>query len=377
MSRRWEVGAAIATIATAVAYWWLIPEPRPAQNWREWGWEHDSVVLGAIRTREPLRQRANLLERRWEYAEARASVAPATSADGLTLVTPGDFPPARRTALEAAARAELRLAGVQVPKHPVTVRVLADTGRDGNYRYRRFVVLPSSATDPCGIVLRAPSHRLRSLELASEDRLLGTCAFYAAFGDPGAGMARWLRDTRATTAAYLTPPPTVAADTALLDATWRRYYSDELLVVRGCRAHVARACEMAMTPDLASVRAVAIDGLSPGFEALWEDADVVPYGAGVLDHPAAPVTFGLLGALAADLGERRFAAIWTSDLAPPEAFERLEARPLAAWMDEHVAREVRPYRRGPGPALPQMIVALALLGTLVVASTRLTRRELS
>ena len=74
-------------------------------------------------------------------------------------------------------------------------------------------MLPERPGDACVVVFRLPTAQRTSFTPAATQRLLGTCAFYAAFGQPGEGTQRWLAETRGVSARYLVRPSAFADDT--------------------------------------------------------------------------------------------------------------------------------------------------------------------
>ena len=94
-------------------------------------------------------------------------------------------------------------------------------------------------------------------------------------------------------------------------------------------------------------------------------------------EPMSATGYGLLSALAHDLGPAAFERVWTSEADPMAAYETETGDPLHTWVAQHVSGIVPEYHAGPLPPIGK----LTLLGLLITATAggaiRLSRRRLS
>ncbi len=368
--RSWSVRSAGAALFALALFAVLLPDRRPARPWYERGWEYDTVMIAAERDWRAAASRRQTAERRWRRADAVARLSEVGAVRGLTIRTDPRLPSHVREELGRIAAVELTAAGVNATQHPILVLGAADTAGLES-RYTKGTILPLRESDPCGVVVRIPVRESRSFSISPTDRLLGTCAFYAAYGTPGTGMSQWLRDTQMASAAYLTPPASIAGDTGRIE--FNSFESSWGL--KGCRAGVARVCDLLFTTKASDVamfnRDATLDSVA------LEYPGVTFFSAGSATSERSVVSGGLLAGVAADLGARRFTQLWTSDRSPSEAFATIEGRPSSDWVYDRVASHVEPYSRGPGPGTPRLIVSLALAVLVVAASARFTRRVMT
>jgi hypothetical protein len=379
---RWAGLIAGISIVLAVAIRPLDEGPREA--WWEQDWRSHPELLEAGRARRAAFNEEERLKRAWLQAHARAvATASASRADQpFTLLAAAGVPPVVSARYDSIARSELRATGEPAPRHRVVLAIELDSSLSIGWPYQRIVVLPQRASDPCTVIMRVSRtsvNRTRSsyFGLHPEDRLLGTCAFYAAFGTPGAGTATWLRDTRQATVAYLQPPPAQATDTGRIDATW---YRDFPLQLRGCRAERLDACAAVISPTAASAQPFYIEDQTY-FEEFarrdWSATDIVERSPRSLSSELAPVSYGLAAALVKDLGPERFGTLWRSDRGIEQEFERQEGRPLAAWAGEYILTRMEPYDAGPGLPAVQVAFAVAILAFGTALTLLRSPRQLS
>ena len=347
--------------------------------WWESEWRSHPEVLATVRARRAAFAEEERLQQAWLRAHARAvASASALRADQpFTVLAHTGVPPVVRSRFDSIARAELLAIGAPIPRHRVLLAIEVDSTLTVGWPYQRIIVLPQRASDPCTVIMRVSRTRSTQLGLHPEDRLLGTCAFYAAFGTPGAGTDTWLRATRQGSVAYLQAPPALAADTGMIDPS--AYRRDRPLHLRGCRAGRLDGCAAAISPSAANAQPFDIDSYQYFYEgpALrdWSPTEVIVRSPGSVSNSLSPVSHGLTAALAKVLGPERFGTLWRSERGIEQEFERQEGRPLAAWTSEHVLGRMEPY--DPGPGLPGLQVALALAilaSTAAVAFVRAPRQ---
>ena len=102
-------------------------------------------------------------------------------------------------------------------------------------------MLPTEPSGACTIVLRYPPLHQRTIGVSATDRLLGTCGFFAAFGEPGAGMRRWLLETNMSKAGFLQPPAAASERVTDLTLQWYNVFDGDI-EFHACRAGRATAC---------------------------------------------------------------------------------------------------------------------------------------
>jgi hypothetical protein len=352
----------------------------PSEPWWERDWRGYPQVLEAGRARRAALAEEERLQRTWLRAHARAvAAASAPRAEApYTLLAAAGVPPVVRSRFDSIAREELRATGQPAPRHRVVLAIELDTALAVAWQYERITVLPQRERDPCTVIMRVSRTKSPYFGLNPEDRLLGTCAFYAAFGTPGAGTAAWLRETRHGSVAYLHTPPAQAADTGMIPQS--DYRRDWPLHLRGCRAGRLDACAAAISPTLANAQPFDVERDYYAEFSTTRDrspAEVIVRSPASLSSSLSPVSFGLTAALAKDLGAERFGALWRSERGIEQEFERQEGRPLAAWTGEYVLRRMEPYDPGPGLPAVQVAFALAILAATVAVVYFRVPRQLS
>lgn len=370
MMTKWRRDLLIVVAATAGLFLWMIPDRVETRPWWEYQYQNDSAALGHERAVRAATIRRAQLETQWRRAEANARIAEVPVRAGLTVVAHPSVPLATRRTFEDAVRAELEAIGASVPRHPIVLRIEADSSSVAGYHYRTAIVLPTASDGACGVFITVPFRNRSRPAVSVWDRVLGTCAFYAAYGAPGAGIREWLARTRATAAEYLTPPPALAGTPGVVElSSWRREYE-----LAACRAGVATWCEelferRGLRP-LTAIRSAAGDSLVAA-----PNVSITTNGG--LGDDRSIVSGGLLAALAQDLGERRFATLWASDEGPTAAYAALEGLPLSSWVREHVATHVAEYRRSALPPVGTLLFTLLVGGAVSGTTFRLARRELT
>ncbi|MCC7001975.1 MAG: hypothetical protein IT357_07450 [Gemmatimonadaceae bacterium] len=370
-----RIGAAIA-IALLIVFA-LKPGEKPRQRGWWGGYEFDTTARGKLNNRFYLSRRAAF---EYQAAEERAmarelaNAATPPAASTLSFRFSPDLPAKVRTAIETTVRAELGALGLESPRHPVVVIAASDPATKAP-RYRRAVVLPERADGPCTVVLHIPPRQFGYFRTSSMDRTLGSCAFHAAYGAPGAGMHEWLRETKLERAAYLTAPASVAEDTAMLKT---RSYFTANIPLRGCRAGRPVLCDVHFSAsdtvfarldrmffDEFATMSTEVNGLLP---------DVVMFEPSMTSERSR-ITQGLLAELATSLGQDRFGTIWRGD-GPTRGFERAEGRPLWEWTHELMVKRVLPDDIGSGLTLGSALLTLLVAGGVFVLTLKTAPRRI-
>lgn len=370
---QWTVGS---VIAGGVIVGILVPKDENDLFRSEQQTRADSLWTEWTTAAEKLRMLKRVVDRA-EAREISRALPPVRAAAPFVRIDP-------RVGSESAQRVrrrfedELRDAGGGEPRHPLALVVRLDS-TNATGIYLRAVALPEHTGDPCTIVLTVPFNWRNVLHLEATQRLLGTCAFYAAHGAPGPGVERWLRETRAASAQYIQLPGAFAGESAKLNLSvrWYGFGADAAALVR-CRTGAEESCLRFISPD-------------PARPPIFEESR----GGAVIDRtPLATVAPGtevdhsgfwggdryllrgvLLGTLAAELGPERFGALWRDPRSLEESFRANEGRTLGAWVAEYVAARTEPYVAGPGLAMLPIALSLALLvGATLLAVYRSPRQ---
>lgn len=275
---------------------------------------------------------------------------------------------------------EVREAGGDASRYPLAFVVRIDSTNPTQI-YQRAVALPERAGDPCTVVMTVPFTLRNTLFPVATQRLLGTCAFYAAHGAPGPEVERWLRDTRVASAQYIARPNAFVGDTGdlKLGVRWYGWNTDAAALVR-CRTGTEEACLRWLSPDPAApalfeqsregVRAIdrtPLSTVAPGTEA---------YQSGSWGGDLYLLRGGLLGTMASELGPERFGSLWRDTRPLEESFRANEGRTLGAWVADYVAERTEPYVAGPGLRLLPIVLSLALVvGATLLGIFRSPRRQ--
>ena len=208
---------------------------------------------------------------------------------------------------------------------------------------------------------------MNRLGLDGSGDLLGTCAFYAAFGAPGTAVDAWLHSTRFASARYLSSTSSTRDESTELDlsASFALYYRDGFQMA-SCRAGRSASCAAFFSPDPRAVppfepQPALLDELA-SFEPGTEVGSFYRFDGGDWNAQG-----GLLNALATDLGRERFGEMWRGPNSLAESYAAEAGRPLAEFVADYVARRTLPYRAGPGlPPVPAALgIGLTLLALVI------------
>ena len=365
MSAGWRVAVAAALFALG-AIVLLVPPADPAgRDWLASLYRDHPELWSAVRRVRAITRVETALEDAVARVDARerARTARQGAGPGLTFRMAAAIPAPLRAEIERAAREEIATAGPGALRHPVVVvAALAEDPRPS--RYLRWVVLPDEPTDPCVVIFRFSPAAIGTERPAVTDRVLGTCAFYAAFGAPGAGMSAWLRSTSQRTAGYLLPPAAIADDTARIVIS-RTSSGATSLPVRACAVGRAEACRRLFSPEQDRAGFASWDPYYWSPPRVVEVEEVAVFTSTSLSSEYSRVSSGLLAAMVTAVGPAQFASIWRSAQPPEEAFQSQMGEPIEAWVQRHVAARIEPYHAG---ALPPGSRTLAVIVLIVGAS---------
>jgi len=202
---------------------------------------------------------------------------------------------------------------------------------------------------------------------------LGPCAYYARFGIPGPRVARWLTQRNFDLALYPDwverGPDTLPLFPGLSPrGESRGWYWDVIYFMSpdavGCLAGRATACREALRerPTL------------PGREEPW----IFGQSTNSWRFAHQRVTGGdrFLGAVAREVGTRRFQEFWHTTLPVDSALTVALKAPAGAWAAKWERTVAEPPRLGPAPSLGELLVAVALMLFAVgVVARGAARRE--
>jgi hypothetical protein len=343
-----------------------------------------------------IRRRVTRATNRVEALTRRDSVLamlpthPATNAEPV-LVLDRRLPAAHRSLIERAVKrqwASLRLGTSVVP---VVVAVVVDTvmspGRyetlRGEYAFDYILPTPAGPTinDRCITIVSLHTRNLVNAEsrglselVASPNnasRLLGPCALFARFGQPGPEIARWLRARDYDLATYprwYVLPATAGEDMA---DRWRIANTNNADMISqtmwlspeatGCAAGSTRLC------------ASTILGAAGG--------DTSNVGALIMMNTPRDSHWRLLAPrylsdLVTALGPDDFARFWQSTLSPNAALVAVAGRPLDVWTHQWAVGLIGEQRVGPAVSFGDVAGAFTLAGlSLMIAAWGWSRRQ--
>lgn len=219
-------------------------------------------------------------------------------------------------------------------------------------------------------------------EFPSEEnalRLLGPCGFYEAFGAPGRGVDRWLRDgawrfgiVGAWSREYRTPEG--------WDAYWNSSVPWHVQAGWPLRGNISEPGYRCVAGDISTCRELVLDPASArgaasyrrigpdGIVSIWTLGwwDVRPLGTG---EPA------LLAEMVRSLGVERFQKFWSSDLAPADAFLTATGQDLGEWAAAWARRSYGEQSRGPGLNARAIAFALVIVTAALLMVTAAARRR--
>jgi len=270
--------------------------------------------------------------------------------------------PVTSEAFDQRARRELAAIGDSL-EHPVRVHLVHDTSMIGGYR--RIVVLPRDASEPCSVVVLLSDARLRDALPHSDDRLIGTCGFYAAFGTPGPGMKRWLLETRGVMAVADIEMPS-------------RYNGPKHYLTSGEVVIAPEAAACVAGNDSACVR--AWDGSTWVRRMANQDSSFREATRGTVrsfSYSAQNVPGRNLGDLRGAMSDVNFRRLWRSTDEPAVAFKAIEGRSIASFVRERLLMEVEPHRPGPLHATLPFALGVAIAAGAATLAIRFTKRQRS
>ena len=376
LTRRWPWMLVVAALVIAVAY---LPPQMPEQpdpyrgEWQSYPTPEARLAkrLGDDYLRTADRQRT------LNVGDSLMRILSSRGVRGGSVV-----PLSPRPALDSIARVIARASTPPVPLSPEVRASVAFVPSDPTEYDATFNVYLPAATDGRTCIAAhpvAPTDRRPESVRARQE--LGPCAFFAAFGLPGRGVARWLasrgydvamdpdwqlpRHTRlpseqpsATqwlqfTLARFQVAPRLESYWVLADQSiyWSSFTGS------ACAAGDSNACHQyffsAIAPPLRR-RGTPMPGVIE-FRPWWSSSE-----------------FGALAALVRDQGPDRFAKFWRSDLPPEQAFDQAFTVPFDRWAPAWAQTVYGSVRVGVRTRPGELISTLIWVGLCVGACVGLT-----
>ena len=366
---KWISGSAVAAV---VAFALLVPKRADERFSNELARARSTVRLDYKRARGEALALRELTKR--ADVRAIANALPPVAAGSPLVRIDGLVPAAVAARVRDRFASEIRTASAGPSRHPLALIVTVDSAI-GNAVFQHTIALPERAGAPCTIVVTATPARMNRLGTDGPWNLLGTCAFYAAFGAPGTAVDAWLRSTRFASARYLRSPSSLDGETSGIDlsSSYALYYRDGFQMA-SCRAGRTASCAAFLSPDPRAV---------PPFEpepALLDELASFEPGTEVgsfyrFEGARWNAQGGLLSALVSDLGSERFGELWRGPNTLAESYAAEAGRPLTDFVADYVARRTLPYRAGPGlPPVPAALGTALILFALLIALRYAPRR---
>jgi len=210
--------------------------------------------------------------------------------------------------------------------------------------------------------LERPSVRAEQILRTSADRLLGMCAYFGRFGEPGRHVGHWLRQSRyatAVSAEWLVRPSERATESVRGDRGFTRYSWNISLDRMQCVAGEIETCDSIATredpwlytlvgPHTPTDVVVGYLGWQYNWHALG--GNVVSY----------------LSDLVITMGEDRFQRFWSSELQLEEAFAQAFGVTIAEWTMQWSRDQIGIPRTG--ASAPADVTMISLLLAVVFVS---------
>lgn len=231
-----------------------------------------------------------------------------------------------------------------------------------------YVLPRPGSPDRCVVIARV---RPRGWAEVTSDiaraRLLGPCAFYEAFGAPGAGVDQWLRGGGWIYGQLITwndPASTWTPPSWMRD---REYSLREAMGESGarCGKGVDSACARALlqpSPRLVQVRGSVLSvSYNPfarssfWYSRTWDLGQMSPM---------------LLADIVRDIGAERFAGFWRSGNEPLSAFRAATGVDLPTWTRRWIERVYHPEESGPTFSGSALLWGAAFLIAAVALTVR-------
>ena len=379
--KRWIAGCVLGCLVLAV----LLLPPQPTDDpFYHWIPRWSAREQGLDVRQQTRRVHGRLLWQAYRSAHevdiahhafgAKAPVS--TAAGGLPVWFDTDVPSSARAEVNRLLAADESARGNWHGRGNVGVLVFTDTatsfggmrlpwGYNSGLVASTTVLLPTNETgDRCVTVIRIGHLALLGGGTIPTDRaLLDACAFYDAFGVPGAQIGAWMDSTSIGYARALSfAPPD--SDTAKL----RRWGYEDFFYSDGrysrCAASDLRACS-------ATIRVPTITFMWQ----YWHDASVpVPAEPQETNQRARGFNATLLNDMVRDIGPERFERVWQSPKSLDAAYFDATGELLGGWIHGRTVSMDGVYHIGPLPTATSTALTLVTIALSLALSMRLARR---
>lgn len=363
--RRWLIAALACSALVVVAF--LPPKGDTAPRLLFYNYEsHEEHLRDVLRR---FRSRLFLLELRDSLLE---SAARAPTEEGPLLLVQEWFPQLVEDTVRALAEGPFNALRDGSTEHRAVVAVTAHdvmapwtwAGMFGRLDY----YLPTSTDGKTCLVTLALEQDapvaswLRSIRSAAEDhRILGPCAYYAAFGPPGSHIEEWLESTDFLTAmspAWALDPEPLGA----LSPDRQRFARSYEMELYGCTAGNREACRSGL--------------LAPSWYWLYPVSQREPGIVAARNYRyyarLGPNSGRLLSDLLIDMDAERFARFWSSESSLEAAFAEAFDVALEDWVMDWARIQMGELER-PAPRPSSAALGLLLAAVCVGGATFLVR----
>ena len=317
----------------------------------------------------------------WRRADSRAIAREAARRSGTAAFWMAQ-PPARGDGFARLMRAAAESELAKNPRRDTSLRIVigfavdttAITGRrDDDLPWSADIFPPNpDAANTCAVVVRV--HSPKALLASDTDRLrnlgggvLGPCAWYAAYGVPGRGVAQWLDSTEH--GAFVNDPRSLLGRKRSPVSDW--WYTEWFW---GMREKESLAC-IAGRDDVCT--RLVLQAHMPYSD--WDFYLVTPGYAGRQRWwSTRRLDFGgfTLALLERQVGPDAFRSFWKSDLGFPDAFAVASGEPMNHWVRRELTALYAPYRPGPLPSSQTgLALLIALPGSIALGLWAVRRRE--
>jgi len=293
------------------------------------------------------------------------------------LGAPGGVPVVAAVVLDSSRRVH------GYPRHPESIRggqpITVFPPRAGD---RRCVAVLRWLTTPSRSTARTRPLVLHAL-VSSEtiEALLGPCAYYAKFGQPGPHVAQWLSSSRWQFAR--------STDWSAVSPPWSDGSEDaESSLLPQLRAIQPGVRELAEPTGVACVagkvgRCVAalLRSRIARNDSSWSATVINTSGAPIFDFswrsrtPLGPAEGSLLSDMVQSLGPNRFQKFWSSSAVVPTAFQQAAGVSLDSWVHTWALRTYGPVTVGPRMSAASFVSGWLLLLLAFGAAVAIERRR--
>jgi hypothetical protein len=285
-----------------------------------------------------------------------------------------DLSPALRTRIESLIeKARRAKPGDRVGIDVVAVLDSARTVRGVPYMEsgtRVGYAMPKQAGDRCVIYLRladpVQSDRALTGEFGSDaaiNQFLGPCAYFGAFGMPGAQVSSWFASIGWKLAVDGSWDPNTAPRKLTMYRDYMMYARRDVNGIP-CLVGEERAC-LAAAGLADSLRRPASGDMQ------FMHLGIYRFGTNSFGARGG----GVLAAAVRQLGRDRFSRFWTSDQPVPQAFASAAGEPMGKWLSQWMQGEYGDIERGPNASRFALVSGFLAIGismgaTLLIAMKR-------